>query len=337
MHITTPADLTRFLGELGESGASRLRVAFRPPPLPPYYSPDMDLFVEIDRGDVWYDYPYDEDGNPRTRKRTRFPVLSLFVNWNKQMIPLIRGPTTIGSWRNEMGPDGQVYLAYKNSPVGVRVWKNIVAAPAWIPPESTPGHDLLTRTVFDPAQAPVTMVNTEVMGPGFNSAYGMAMAIHHRPRGGGGFTDEDLIRTHGSVDYTSIPQRFSHGCHRLANKRAVRLFDFILKHRAYKRLGSRDLPGFRRTLNDDGKQYQYSLKTRGYYYELTPPIPVVVLAGRSLGTEKAPLTGLFPKPGVIYTQANGASESPPPAESQAVEGQGAVDAPLGEPLPESIP
>src|SRR5438046_10089359 len=78
------------------------------------------------------------------------------------------------------------------------------------------------------------------MGPGFASAYGLVMAIHLKQLPEGGLFD-NKIRTHGSVDYTSIARRFSHGCHRLVNDRAVRLFDFLLRHRAWKRLGDAPL------------------------------------------------------------------------------------------------
>ena len=108
-------------------------------------------------------------------------------------------------------------------------------APVWIPPEGTPAQDLLTRKVLDRNVGPVTLVNTDVMGPGFQSAYGLVMAIHIDPKRGG---FDNQIRTHGSVDYTSIARRFSHGCHRLVNNRAVRMFDFVLRHRAFAASGT---------------------------------------------------------------------------------------------------
>ena len=106
-----------------------------------------------------------------------------------------------------------------------------------MPPDGTPARDLLTRKVLDRNVGPVTVVNSDVMGPGFQSAYGLVLAIHIDPKRGG---FDNQIRTHGSVDYTSIARRFSHGCHRLVNNRAVRLFDFVLRHRAFRRIG--DVP-----------------------------------------------------------------------------------------------
>ena len=91
------------------------------------------------------------------------------------------------------------------------------------------------------------------------------MAIHIDAPSGGGFDNQ--IRTHGSVDYTSIARRFSHGCHRLVNNRAVRLFDFVLRHQPFKRVG--DVPlNLKKRLEVEGEVYKYELKTRGYYYEL---------------------------------------------------------------------
>ena len=46
-----------------------LLVAIRAPELPEYYSANMDLRVEIDRGDVWYEFPYDEHGVERARRQ----------------------------------------------------------------------------------------------------------------------------------------------------------------------------------------------------------------------------------------------------------------------------
>lgn len=299
MRIEAPEDMAGFLHAIGPEGLASLRVAFRPPPLPPYYAPLMDLSVEIDRGDVWYDVPFDAGGKPLAQKRLRYPSLTLFVAWRKQKIPLVRWRTTIGSWRSELGRDGRVYLRYKNSDVGPRIWKNVVAAPVWVPPDATPGRDLLTKKVFDRRQGPVTVVNTEVMGPGFVSAYGLVMALHLKKLPDGGLFDNQ-IRTHGSVDYTSIARRFSHGCHRLVNNRAVRLYGFVLKHRKFKRIGDRALQGLKRRFQHDGQPYQYRLTTRGYYYDLAPPVPVLVHEGRIIGAVKEPIASYLPKPGVDY-------------------------------------
>lgn len=295
VHVGTPADLGDFLDQHGPAGLARLRVAFRAPPLPPYYAPDMALSVEIDRGDVWYDFPFDGRGRSVEQPRTHYPQLTLFVTWQGQKIPLGRWRTTIGSWRSELHQNGKVYYRYKNSDVGPRVWKHIVAGPVWIPPDGTPAKDLLTRKVLDRNKGPEVVVNTDVMGPGFQSAYGLVMAIHITRAG-----FDNQIRTHGSVDYTSIARRFSHGCHRLVNSRAVRLFNFVLHRQRWKRIGAIPL-GLKRQLVVDDKSYAFEIKTRGYYYELVRPVPLEVLEGRIMGTVQKPVATYMRKAGVDYS------------------------------------
>jgi hypothetical protein len=297
--VATPEDLVAFL-RAHRDGLGALHVAFGAPPLPPYYTAgDMALSADIDRGDVWYDFPFDARGKPIVQRRDHFPHLTLYVTWNGQRIPLCWWRTTVGSWRSEVHEDGRVYMKYKQSDVGPRLWKHIVAAPVWVPPDGTPAKDLLTRKVLDTQVGPVTVVNTGVMGPGFQSAYGLVMAIHIDPKRGG---FDNQIRTHGSVDYTSIARRFSHGCHRLVNNRAVRLFDFVLRHRAFARIG--DVPlHLKRRFEVDGEPYRYALETRGYYYELRDPVPVDVLEGRIMGEVKKPITAFMRKPGVDYSEA----------------------------------
>ena len=290
-------DVAAFLRSVGREGLATLHLAFRAPPLPPYYGPHMEFSVEIDRGDVWYDFPFDEKGKPVNQLRMNFPTLTVFVHWQKQQIPLVRWRTTIGSWRSEISPNGKAYYRYKNSDVGPRIWKDIVAAPVWIPPDGTPAKDLLTRKTLDRNVGPVTVVNTDVMGPGFQSAYGLVLAIHHRKSGASLFDNQ--IRTHGSVDYTSIARRFSHGCHRLVNSRAVRMFDFILRHTPFDRLGNQAI-NLRKCITYEDKQYEYLLDTRGYYYELRHAIPVMVTEGRIMGKVKHPIEAFVPKPGVDY-------------------------------------
>jgi len=296
LKIQNPDDLAKFLRRVGREGFASFHVAYKAPPLPPYYGKRMELSVEIDRGDIWYDFPWDENGKPISQPRVNYPTLTVFVDWQKQKIPLAQWRTTIGSWRSEVS-GGRVYYRYKNSDVGPRIWKQIVAAPVWIPPDSTPAKDLLTRKTLDRDAGPVTVVNSDVMGPGFQSAYGLVMAIHHSQ--GTGKLYDNQIRTHGSVDYTSIARRFSHGCHRLVNSRAVRLFDFILRRRPFERVGNQAF-NLHKYFTVDDKQYEYVLDSRGYYYELKQPIHVTVTEGRILGKRKRPVDVLMPKPGVDY-------------------------------------
>ncbi|MEZ4449489.1 MAG: hypothetical protein R3B09_08415 [Nannocystaceae bacterium] len=282
----------------GESGGgfAELLVAVRLPPLPDYYSDDMDLQVVIDRGDVWYDFPFDDKGNRLAQPRDRRPRFTLYTNYEGQKIPLVRWPTTIGSWRMEMY-NGTEHYKYKNSDVGERVWKEIVAGPTWIPPASTPPRELLKRRWKDGRVQ--TLVNYDEMGPGYASAYGLVAAYHIREvrDDEGNVTAEvdNQIRTHGSVDYMSIMRRFSHGCHRLYNMSAVRLFSFVLMHRPFVREGQTKL-GFGRDFEWEGNEYNISLKTRGYRYQIPRPIPVEVLKGRIKGKRKNPIEEYLPKP-----------------------------------------
>lgn len=280
----------------GEGGFSQLLVAVRLPQRPAYYADDMQLSALIDRGDVWYDFPYDDEGNKLGQPRKRYPHLTLYVEYEGQKIPLVHWRTTIGSWRSEMN-EGEVMLKYKNSDVGPRVWKTIMAAPVWIPPPATPAKELI-KSRWRKGKF-TTDVNYSETGPGYRSAYGLVAAYHIKQvlREDGTVRAEldNGIRTHGSVDYMSILRRYSHGCHRLYNMDAVRLFSFVLRHRDYIRQGQQEV-GVRRNLELDGKTYNMKLDTRGYKYELAEPIPVRVTEGRVRGHRHSPVEDYIPKP-----------------------------------------
>ncbi|TPV96443.1 MAG: hypothetical protein B7733_04755 [Myxococcales bacterium FL481] len=300
---TARAQLDKLVGmmERGDEGLGTLLVAIRLPEPPAYYADDMQFDAVIDRGDVWYDFPYDEEGNKIGQRRRRKPRLTLYTTYLDQRIPLVRWPTTIGSWRSEEH-EGREWFAYKNSDVGKRVWKDIVAAPVWVPPESTPVRTLVKRRVR--RRKYYWAVNYDETGPSYKSAYGLVAAYHIRQV----FNDDgtvraeldNQIRTHGSVDYMSIMRRYSHGCHRLYNMSAVRLFSFILQHRDYVRHGQTPL-GYRRAFEYEGESFNLALDTRGYRYELTTPIQVNVLKGRIQGRQKTPYRELMPKPGEDYS------------------------------------
>jgi len=297
--LTTPEQAKQRLAELsdlGEGGFDQLLVAVRLPERPAYYSSDMQLSAVIDRGDIWYDFPYDEEGNKLGQPRSRYPHLTLFVEYEGQTIPLVHWRTTIGSWRSELN-EGEVMLKYKNSDVGPRVWKDIVAAPVWIPPNTTPAEALIKARWHDGKFT--KDVNYSEIGPGYRSAYGLVAAYHIKQvtRDDGTIRAEldNGIRTHGSVDYMSILRRFSHGCHRLYNMDAVRLFSFVLRHRAYTRLGQQEV-GVRRNLEHEGKTYNMKIDTRGYKYELVEPISVRVTEGRIRGSRHSPIDEYVLKP-----------------------------------------
>jgi hypothetical protein len=172
-------------------------------------------------------------------------------------------------------------LAYKESPAGSFIVRDVIAAPRWIPPESTPPRDLLR-----PRGEGRWAVRYDTFGPHYASAYGLAMLVHHRVDGPK-LTDGG-IRTHGSVSYQSIHEGFSHGCHRLHNHRAVRLSGFLLSHRNHEVRGPIQL-GYARTFEFRKQTKRMEFDSRGFRYELTPPLPVEVLAGRVMGNARGPL------------------------------------------------
>ena len=300
--------------ELAGGNYDELLVAVKLPPRPDYYREDMTFEVVIDRGDVWYDFPFDQTGKRLPQPRERYPHLTVYTVFEDQKIPLVHWRTTIGSWRSEMY-NGAEHYKYKESDVGPRVWKEIVAAPVWIPPATTPPRELIRRKWKDGRVR--TVVNNAEFGPSYTSAYGLVAAYHIKEiKNADGTVKAELdnsIRTHGSVDYMSILRRFSHGCHRLYNMSAVRLFSFILQHRSFVREGQIKL-GFGREFTHDDQTFKIALKTRGYRYKLAAPIAVEVLEGRIKGSRKTPVEGYIPKPGNAAAPADGSvSETAEPA------------------------
>ena len=190
-----------------------------------------------------------------------------------------------------------------------------MAAPVWIPPNYTPTRSLLKRVVRDGKYR--REVNYDETGPGFRSAYGLVAAYHIQQiknRDGEVLRELDhQIRTHGSVDYMSIKSRYSHGCHRLHNGTAVRLFSFLLQHNDFTRHGQTEL-GYARSFEFEDDEYTMKLDTRGYRYELASPIPVLVTKGRIAGDVKEPFEELIPKPG---------AEPPTPTSEEGADGDAA--------------
>jgi hypothetical protein len=318
--IATPDDAVAFFRRHPRADFDSLKVAVRLPAPPEYYSRVMDLSVEIDRGDVWYDFPFDAAGVRQPQPRERFPQLTLFVKWRGERVPLVRWRTTVGGWRAELASDGQEYYRYKGSDVGPRVWRHIVTAPVWIPPPSSPLGSMVKEKRV--AGTYVRVTNYDETGPGFLSAYGMVAAIHEQiSKGPDGVRYFDNgIRTHGSFDYPSLRGRFSHGCHRLYNQLAMRLFSFVLDHRRWRVVGA--VPaGYRRSFYSRGEVFEMRLPSRGFYRELQPPIPVDVLEGRIKGTLQKPIAGYLPKPGVKYASRR------PPAASESPDDRAGGDSP----------
>jgi len=323
--LTSTVAIRSFLTGLSAPVLADLRVAVRLPDRPPYYGPDMDLEVVINRGDVYYDPPIDQEGNKVAQYRSRLPRLTLWVTHRGQRIPLVRWRTTVGGWNDEL-KDGQVYLKYKPSKVGERVWRDIVAAPIWIPPPTTPHREIVRGR----------KLKTDSMGPGPYSAYGLVAAFHLLPRKRRGeirYVDQG-IRTHGSYNYRSIRAGYSHGCHRLYNHLALRLFSFIVMHRDYDRVGLEPYE-YTNRFTYRGRRYKIEVDNRGYIYRLTDPIKVTVSRGRVLGKRKQPIKEYIPKPGVKYEPDGGVEDSADggvgdPADA-GVSGSDDSDSPGGEP------
>ena len=271
-------------------------VAVRAIDLPEYYDGVMPLTLEYDRGDVWYDFPYDEQGRQLAQPVHRRPRVTVYTRYLDKRIPLARFGTTIGGWRSELIGE-TVMWKYKDSPIGPRVWQRIVASPVWLPPDGTPPRDLLTRNRKRKKGEPEYMVNYHETGPSYASAYGLVAAYHRKfDRRGeeiliGG---DEGIRTHGSVDYMSIMRRHSHGCHRLHNHIAVRLMSFVLAHRPHRRLGQQPL-SFSKVLEYKEDTYNLDIKRGGYIFELAEPLQVKVHEGRIRGKQKEPIAFPVPK------------------------------------------
>ncbi len=190
---------------------------------------------------------------------------------------------------------------YKGSPIGPRIWKQIVAAPVWLAPPGTPIKVLITR---DFNSKTGYSINWHELGPSYASAYGLVAAYHARFKEGDDgeveLQGDEGIRTHGSVDYMSIMERHSHGCHRLHNHIAVRLMSFVLAHRPHKRVGETPV-AYKNTVTNnaetppDDSEYVIEIKKTGYAFQLERPVPVNVLEGHIVGRRRTPITTPLPK------------------------------------------
>jgi len=297
--LQTPESTLAWLESLGALSGNKL-VAIEGPEAPEYYSPNMDLSVVIDRGDVWYEFPYDDQGHERFQPVQRRPTLTVYTDYLGQKITLARYGTTVGGWRTEL-VDGVEMWQYKGSPVGPRVWRQIVSAPVWLAPPGTPVKTLVTR---DFNSKTGYSIDWHELGPSYASAYGLVAAYHSRFKEGDDgeveLQGDEGIRTHGSVDYMSIMDRHSHGCHRLHNHIAVRLMSFVLAHRPHTRLGETPI-AYKNTVKNnaesppDDSEYVIEIKKTGYAFRLDRPVPVEVVAGHIVGRRRTPITTALPK------------------------------------------
>ncbi len=320
--LNTPEDALAFFKRHGAEEFRHLRAAVKLPALPEYYGPHMDLSIVIDRGDVWYDLPWDAAGERRAQPRKRYPSFHLYVNYNQQRIPLARWRTTVGGWRAEQASDGYEYYRYKGSDVGPRVIRNVVAGPVWIAPESTPTRSLVKSKTVNGAWTRV--VNYDELGPGYLSAYGLVAGYLVVPGKDGRPDWDNGIRVHGSSEYLSMysGDGYSHGCHRLPNHLALRLYGFMLRHRTMRVVGDQTANIARQFLMKDDV-FEIRIPSRGYVYQMEPPVPVNVLEGDIRGTLKQPVATYVPKPGVKYP-------GPTPAASNSTEGRAGTTRPTAD-------
>ncbi|HXU61804.1 MAG TPA: L,D-transpeptidase, partial [Polyangia bacterium] len=272
----------------GKDDLKGLRLAVKLPPRPDYYGPEMDLSIVVDRGDVWYDLPFDAQGHYKPQTRKKYPSLTLYTKAGGKQVALARWRTTIGGWRADQAPNGYEYFRYKGSDVGPRVIRHVVSGPVWIAPASTPIRSLVKGKLVNSKW--MSVVNYDELGPGYLSAYGLVAGYFVVPGQNGRADFDNGVRAHGSSDYLSIysPAGYSHGCHRLPNHLAIRLYSFMLHHRHVKVAGDQPM-GFTRQFLWKNTVYEMRIPSRGYLYEMDPPVPVNVLEGNIMGDVKKPI------------------------------------------------
>ena len=254
------------LDRLASAESSSRLVAVPLPARPDYHGAQMQLSIEIDRGDVW------RDPVPRWHDVMRRPSLVVYTTYGNRRIPLARWPTTIGGWQAEK--DGGVSQKWKESPVGPRIWRDLYVGPTWLPPETTPDRELV-RPMFGRY-----VLARERLGPSYRSAFGMIAFVHlaEAQLRGRVQTYDQGIRTHGTGNPASLADGVSHGCHRLLGLHTVRLASFVLAHREHVRRG--DARTYYRRVVQYGGSFPVAMDSLGYRIELASPIPVEVLLGR---------------------------------------------------------
>ena len=264
-----------------DSHPGGLRVALALPATPAYHASHMELSAVIDRGDVFYD----NQPPPFRRIVKHRPNLVLYVDDHGTRRALVRWPTTIGGWADQRMADGSLVQRWKESDVGPRVWHDVIAGPTWLAPKTTPDRELV-KNLWNGHWA----LKAEEFGPGPHAAFGMMLLKHLqvvKQKDGSERLDDNGIGTHGSASVTSIVNGTSHGCHRLYNQLAVRLGDFLLRHRNHIVQGEQPVQ-YRRWVRHNDEIFKAKIDTRGFFYELTPPVPVEVLKGHILSRRKAP-------------------------------------------------
>jgi hypothetical protein len=261
-------------------------VAIKLPALPAYYSANMELRAEIDRGDVELVRPkFDKEGHKKWKPPVADrPTITLYAHIGDHDVALCRWPTTIGGWKMFQKSDGTMALKYKESITGDALWTEVLATPTWHPAPGMPTSHLVIKVgdTFVP--------KSQIIGPGYRAAYGLVAMVHKQIIGTTPDGQPDLmdlrIRTHGTPAYRSVKRGESNGCHRLHNYEALRLAAFLVRHHANTRDGL--VPeDYERHLQYKGQDIALQSESKGYRFKLTPPVPVKVLNGDVKGNAKA--------------------------------------------------
>jgi len=260
------ASVRASLDRLASAESSSRLVAVPLPSPPAYHGPNMQLSIEIDRGDVW------RDPAPRWHDVQQRPALIVYTTAGERRIPLARWPTTIGGWQAEQ--EEGIKQKWKESPAGPRIWRDLYVGPTWLPPETTPDRELV-RPVFGKY-----VLARERLGPSYRAAFGMIAFVHlaEAKIRGRDETYDQGIRTHGTGSLASRADGVSHGCHRLLGIHVVRLASFVISHRPHIRHG--DTRTYYQRVVRYGGSFPVSIDSLGYRIELADPIPVEVLPGR---------------------------------------------------------
>ena len=321
--IATPDDAVAFFRRHPRDDFRWLKVAVRLPPPPEYYSRAMDLSVEIDRGDVWYDFPFDAAGVRQPQPRERFPQLHAV----RQVARRARAARALADDRRRLARPS--WPATGRSTTATRAPTSARASGATSSPRRSGSRRASSPLGVDgegearrrapTCASPTTTRRAPAICPPTAWSPRSTRRCASGPDGARFF--DNGIRTHGSFDYLSLRGRFSHGCHRLYNQ----LGDAPVQLRA-RAPQARASPGrwplgYRRAFYSRGEVFEMRLPSRGFYRELDPPMPVDVLEGRIKGTLTKPIAGYVPKPGVKYASRR------PPAASDTPEDKAGGDAP----------
>ena len=71
LELDTPEAVLSFFQRHEPSRFESMQVGVKFPPLPEYYSENMNLKLVIDRGTIWYDLPWNDEGKPRRQRRKK--------------------------------------------------------------------------------------------------------------------------------------------------------------------------------------------------------------------------------------------------------------------------